>query len=113
MEISKLALWLSELAAGCQAEPKQAVVEAYLEQLEKWKLNPAQWAELKSRAIMRHRFPRMLPVVADLYDIACEISQEDERKAEEKRIRAIEAGPREPMPEEVRRQFELLKRAKG
>jgi hypothetical protein len=100
--------WLNILAAGCQCEPSHAVVKAYLEQLEHWDLSHEQWRQLRIRAVMRHKYPRLLPMISDLYDIARELCEEADARRKSEQATAMLSGPREPVPEEVRQQFRQL-----
>lgn len=102
--------WLQQLADGCQCEPKQETINAYLEILEAWKLTDDQWYELRRRAILRHKFPRLLPMISELYDIAGELRQEATLKAGSDHLAELQTGERVPCPEELKPVFEKLKK---
>ena len=76
MEINKLGVWLAGLAAMCQCELKQNVIDGYLEILSDWNLSDTGWLELRRRAVLRNHYPRYLPSIADLHDITDELREE-------------------------------------
>jgi hypothetical protein len=100
--------WLQKLSDAVSCEPKIGTVEAYLEELGRWKLTDDQWSELRRRAVLRHRFPRILPLLAELDDIRGEIVQDAERKESSKRLEEMRSGVCEPCPPEVAEQMRRL-----
>lgn len=103
MDNNSLTEWLQKLADAVSCEPKLGTVEVYLEELARWKLTGEQWMELRRRAVLRHHWPGKLPLLAELYDISCEVCEET-RLAEESRQRRqeLEGSERVPCPPDVR-----------
>jgi hypothetical protein len=73
-----LIAWLEDLAAAYRIEPSELTTRRYLKSLRQWSLEPEQWNCLSDRAVLR--FPRF-PTISELYEIAWEIRQDAETKA--------------------------------
>lgn len=105
-----LAEWLESLSFAVQAEPKEGTIKAYLEALENWQLTNDQWKELRRRAVVRHRFPRILPMISELYEIAGEIRLEASTAAGTRHAEEIRRGDSVPCPADLRPVFEGLRK---
>ena len=84
MNERRLAKWLMDLAACYDYAPQKAAISRYLRVLGQWKLTPEQWEELADRAVMR--LTRRFPMPGDLHEIALEILQEAELRANSERL---------------------------
>ena len=73
-----LIAWLEDLAAAYRIEPSEMTTRRYLKSLERWHLAPDQWEQLSNRAVLR--FARF-PSITELHDIACELQQQAQIKA--------------------------------
>ncbi len=89
MNERKLAKWLMDLAACYDYEPQKAAIARYLRILMRWKLDPDQWEELADRAVIR--LTRKFPMPGDLHEIALEILQEAELRANSERLARMRA----------------------
>ena len=70
--------WIEDLAAAYRIEPSEPTKRRYLKSLRLWSLEPKQWDCLSDWAVLRHsRFP----TISELYEIALEIRQEAEIRA--------------------------------
>jgi hypothetical protein len=78
-----LIAWLEDLAAAYRIEPSELTTRRYLKSLRQWLLEPKQWDCLSDRAVLR--FSRF-PTISELYEIAWEIRQEAEIKANSARL---------------------------
>jgi hypothetical protein len=74
-----LAKWLMDLAACYDYVPQKAAISRYLRILVRWNLAPDQWEELADRAVMR--LTRRFPMPGELHEIASELRQEAELRA--------------------------------
>ena len=81
-----LIAWLEDLAAAYRIEPSEMTTRRYLKSLERWHLTPEQWEQLSDRAVLR--FARF-PSIAELHDIACELQQQAQTKANSEWIARI------------------------
>jgi hypothetical protein len=107
----KLLDWLQRVAAAVNADPSPLTIEVYLEELFRWKLSPEQWELVRRRAVMQHRFPKCLPMLPDLWDIAQDILQE--AAARESAKQAMTPDPDAvPCPPEVKAQLANLRLVK-
>ena len=79
MNEKQLAKWLMDLAACYDYVPQKAAIARYLRILMRWRLNPGQWEELADRAVIR--LTRKFPMPGDLHEIALELMQEAELRA--------------------------------
>jgi hypothetical protein len=75
----QLAKWLMDLAACYDYVPQKAAISRYLRILRQWKLDPNQWEQLADRAVMR--LTRKFPLPGELHEIATELWQEAELRA--------------------------------
>ena len=78
--------WIADLAVGFNFELKSGLVKQYLKILSTWKLKPDQWEELNRRALLRYEF---FPRISQLYEMACEILNESEAKANSSHLTEI------------------------
>jgi len=78
-----LIAWLEDLAAAYRIEPSELTTRRYLKSLRQWSLRPEQWDCLSDRAVLR--FSRF-PTISELYEIAWEIRQEAEIRANSARL---------------------------
>jgi hypothetical protein len=78
-----LIAWLEDLAAAYRIEPSELTTRRYLKSLRQWVLEPKQWDYLSNRAVLR--FSRF-PTISELYEIAWEIRQEAEIRANSVRL---------------------------
>ena len=79
MNEKQLARWLMDLAACYDYVPQKAAIARYLRILMRWRLNQDQWEELADRAVIR--LTRKFPMPGDLHEIALELMQEAELRA--------------------------------
>lgn len=79
MNQKQLAKWLMDLAACYDYVPQKAAIARYLRILVRWKLAPDQWEALADRAVMR--LTRRFPMPGELHEIASELWQEAELRA--------------------------------
>ncbi len=79
MNEKQLAKWLMDLAACYDYVPQKAAISRYLRILRQWKLGPEQWEDLADRALMR--LTRKFPMPGELHEIASELRQEEELRA--------------------------------
>lgn len=79
MNAKQLAKWLMDLAACYDYVPQKAAISRYLRILVQWKLAPEQWEALADRAVMR--LTRRFPMPGELHEIASELRQEAELRA--------------------------------
>ena len=79
MNEKQLTKWLMDLAACYDYVPQKAAILRYLKILSRWKLDPNQWEELADRALMR--LIRKFPMPGELHEIAMELRQEAELRA--------------------------------
>ena len=79
MNEKELAKWLMDLAACYEYAPQKAAIARYLRILKQWKLSPAQWEKLGDLAVMR--LTRKFPMPGELYDIASELREQDQLRA--------------------------------
>ena len=79
MNEKELAKWLMDLAACYEYAPQKAAIARYLRILKQWKLSPAQWEKLGDLAVMR--LTRKFPMPGELYDIASELKEQDQLRA--------------------------------
>ena len=74
---------------GTTRLPQKAAISRYLRILVGWKLTPDQWEKLADRAVMR--LTRRFPMPGKLYEIAAELSQEAELRANSKHLDQMRA----------------------
>lgn len=84
MSEKELAKWLTDLAACYDCEPKKAAIARYLRILAGWKLGPAQWTKLGDLAVLR--LTRRFPMPGELHEIAQELMEEEEPRANSERL---------------------------
>ncbi len=89
MNERQLAKWLMDLAACYDYMPQKAAIARYLRILMRWRLNPDQWEELADRAVIR--LTRRFPMPGDLHEIALELMQEAELRANAERLDRMRA----------------------
>jgi len=85
----QLAKWLMDLAACYDYVPQKAAISRYLRILVRWKLAPDQWEELADRAVMR--LTRRFPMPGELHEIASELRQEAELRANSEHLDRMRA----------------------
>ena len=79
MNEKELAKWLMDLAACYDYAPQKAAIARYLRILKQWKLSPLQWEKLGDLAVLR--LTRKFPMPGELYDIASELKEQDQLRA--------------------------------
>ncbi|MBP1602215.1 MAG: hypothetical protein H6Q06_2366 [Acidobacteria bacterium] len=79
MNEKQLAKWLMDLAACYDHVPQKAAIARYLRILSRWKLSPAQWEKLGDLAVLR--LTRRFPMPGELQEIAAELREEEELRA--------------------------------
>ena len=89
MNERRLAKWLMDLAACYDYVPQKAAIARYLRILMRWRLNPDQWEELADRAVIR--LTRKFPMPGDLHEIASELIQEAELRANSEHLDRLRA----------------------
>jgi hypothetical protein len=89
MNEKQLAKWLMDLAACYDYVPQKAAIARYLRILGQWKLAAEQWEELADRAVIR--LTRKFPMPGDLHEIASELLQEAELRANSERLDRMRA----------------------
>ena len=89
MKEKQLAKWLMDLAACYDYVPQKAAIHRYLRILMRWRLDPNQWEELADRAVIR--LTRKFPMPGDLHEIALELTQEAELRANSEHLDRLRA----------------------
>jgi hypothetical protein len=79
MNEKQLAKWLMDLAACYDHVPQKAAIARYLRILTRWKLSPLQWERLGDLAVLR--ITRRFPMPGELQEIATELRDEEELRA--------------------------------
>ena len=89
MNIKRLARWLMDLAACYDYVPQKAAIARYLRILMRWRLSPDQWEELADLAVIR--LTRKFPMPGELHEIALELMQEAELRANSEHLDRMRA----------------------
>lgn len=89
MNKKQLARWLMDLAACYDYVPQKAAIARYLRILMRWRLDSDQWEELADRAVIR--LTRKFPMPGDLHEIALELMQEAELRANSEHLDRMRA----------------------
>ena len=84
MSEKELARWLMDLAACYGYVPQKAAIARYLRILGTWKLSPEQWVKLGDIAVLR--LTRRFPMPGELQDIATELREQAELRANSERL---------------------------
>jgi len=79
MSEKELARWLMDLAACYEHVPQKAAIARYLRILSRWRLSPEQWERLGDLAVIR--LTRRFPMPGELQEIAAELREEAELRA--------------------------------
>ena len=86
----ELTLWLQSLAEMCRDDIPPGAMAEWVDMMARWKFNDDEWAELKRRVTLCHRFGPVRFV--EIKEHADDLREERARRQNMERIRAMEGA---------------------